>query len=209
MLGKYLRGVLILGVAIVVLTACGSKEVPMENPLDRSIPGVTLSDVEVQVVVALLRASYKVPISFIEAEDGPRLTLDVAEGPLKGLLDKIVLQSPEYRYAVVGGRLVLYPNLPLYDAVVEGVQITNLSRLEAGLAYALHLNREVPGFERLAGPVLKGAENSPVYKAVVSLSPRDTVLNHLVQLLGTDTTVVFSIRKTQSGGLVLLYEQVG
>jgi hypothetical protein len=67
----------------------------------------------------------------------------------------------------------------------------------------------VPELERLVGGVVRGDPDAPVHADRVSLSPGATVLEHLVELLGDDPDLVFTVEPTEDGRLVLHFEYTG
>jgi hypothetical protein len=76
---------------------------PLGGPL--SFVQATVSD-----LVRELVEKRHVPLSFIEDEAAPKLTLSIRDGTLRQLLDRIITQVSAYRYRFVGARLLLYPH---------------------------------------------------------------------------------------------------
>lgn len=188
-------------------------QVPQElwskNLLERRIT-ISVMRVPVGEFIRKLRKEYGIHISFIEASDSKvqNLTVDLKGVSLATLLEKVVSQAPSYKFQVVDKRLVLYPKSPKYKLVVKGVAITNIERLEAAYRYTAQLNQQIPEFKELVGPQVLGNPRHFVFTDRVSLSKEGTVLEHLVQLLGQNESVVFSVIKAKSGVPMLTFEAV-
>jgi hypothetical protein len=178
------------------------------NPLDAKV-NIALPNPQVPDLVAELRGKWHVPISFIEAAGKPQ-ELKITEGlrPLREVITLLVKQLPFYRFEVIRDRMVLYSVDAKYVYDVTGVEIQNLSRIEAANLYVDQLRSRFPEFAELVGPPILGDINSPVFTEPVRLNRSGRVIDHLVQLLGDDPQTVFSLGPARSGVPVLWFDRV-
>jgi len=164
--------------------------------------------IDVAEAIESLRRDYHAPISFIDGGDGAQVSLHVQDRTTSGVLAQILRQNRAYRLAEVNGRWVVFPNRPGFQAVIEGVQIVDVPRLQAADRYIGYLKGHIAGFEDLVGTISKGNPEAPLFTTPVTLPRRATVLQHLVALLGDDPSIAFSIRQTRSGKYVFFLETV-
>jgi len=158
--------------------------------------------------VGQLRNRSGVPVNFIESEDvvlyWPSTDQDVA-----AILDALVMQTDHYRWRTVGERYVLYPRDPVWDSSVSRVDIRDVARLDAATRYVAVVRSQIPALEDLLPPVLLGDPRAPIYAERVSLSPESSVVGHLVELLGMNRRLAFTVEHVQSGQRALNFWQVG
>lgn len=159
-------------------------------------------------VIGVLRHEVHAPVSFIESKGDERIDLDLTNSTVKEVLNQIVSRSKGYRSLEISGRLVLLPDTPVFAAPVAGVDIQNQPRLQAADRYVDFLKTHVKGLEDLAGTVVKGDPNLPIFTERVSVSPDTTVLGGLMDLLGHDPAACFSILRSKSGKYVFVLESV-
>jgi hypothetical protein len=155
-----------------------------------------------------LREALPTPVSVIL--DRPADVLDVPA--LKGEPEAAVAGAARrngLRWRTIGTRFVLYPDADVWERRVTGVDIAGIARADAAGAYTAEVARRVPKLERLVGGVVRGNPDAPVHADRVSLSPEATVLEHLVELLGDDPDLVFTVEPTEDGRLVLHFEHTG
>jgi hypothetical protein len=93
----------------------------------------------------------------------------------------------------VGGRLVLLPEDPKYGMRVGNVEIVGARRPDAADRYFAILRSRGPRFEDFTGAIVIGYAGSPVHSERVSLSAEGAVLDHLVEMLGDDPRVIFTV----------------
>lgn len=191
----------------VIADAQLSQQPLVKNVLEKKIT-ISMADTSVYDIIQLLRMKYNVPISFIDAEEKQKITVDLKDASLRTVLEKVISSSPIYDYRIINERLVLYPKVPKYNFIVNDVDINMMKRLEAANKYVSQLNHQFPEFMDLVGPPVLGNPQHPVFIDKVSLKRESTVLEHLVQLLGEDLKVVFSIIKAKSGVPILVFERV-
>jgi hypothetical protein len=179
------------------------------DAMDMPVSDFSVSDAKVSEVINLLRTSYLVPVSFIEATSDQHVTFSIEKGTVRDVIEHVIAQSPEYRWMVVNERLVVYPDRPEYETtIVTGVDLAEIPRLDAARQYIDHLKSETEAFEKLSGVVMKGEPGSPVYATIVSMSTQAPVISHFVEILGADPYLVFSIQSTQTGYFVFFFEEI-
>jgi hypothetical protein len=173
---------------------------------------IIAKDVSVEKVVDLLRQQ-GIPISFVELEafggHGRNIFITADRKPLEGVLGELTTQEPGYRFAVIEHRLVLFPADGRLEREVDGVAIEGRPRIRAIWAYAELLASRFPDFATLATMALRGRPGTPLYSDAVSLRSRATVVEHLVELLGANESIVFSITRSRFDTPYLSFEQSG
>jgi hypothetical protein len=147
-------------------------------------------------------------VSFIGASGPARVAIDVPSGTVRDVLDQLASRSSVYRWTEVAGRLMVFPDGPIPQTTIADVHINQVARLQATEAYIQNLRQESAEFQELRGVIVKGDPRSPVFTTPVSLSSKGTVLEHLVELLGTDRSLVFSIQQVAPGKSVFFFETV-
>lgn len=149
-----------------------------------------------------------VPLSFLERPEPSAIALDPGgeAKTLRSLLEREVREAG-YDYEVIGDRLVVFPAGDLYRTTVSNVRISGTPRLEATDRYLETLARDVPELGEWIPPIMKGDPEAPIYGERVSLSARASVLEHLVELLGRDESLMFSLIRWRDGRRYLLFER--
>jgi hypothetical protein len=158
--------------------------------------------------VRLLREVRRMPVSFIQADEEPGGIEPKIGNDIEATLDALIAQAPIYRWSNVSGHYVLYSRDPIWDAEVDGIEIINLPRLEAGTQLVTQLRTKAPELGSLSEPPMMGDPRSPVYTEIVSLPRNGSILQHLVALLGTDLQTVFTVERTLFGDRVLHFGRV-
>ena len=183
-----------------------------ESLLDKTLKDFRLTASSIHDFIERLRVDYKVPISFIpeksQKSDHKDLILELRHGTFKDLLEKALEIRPEYRYQTVSGRLVFYPKLAEYDLVVQGVDLQSIERRKAAQQYLMLLRAQFPEFQKLVGTPLRGNPKAPLYAELVSLRKTGTVIEHFVDLLGSNPMYVFSVRESETGFRALVFYNV-
>jgi hypothetical protein len=123
----------------------------------------------------------------------------LSDSSVRNVLDKIVSQNPIYLLQTLNHHLILYPNFPKYHFVVKGIDVINISRIDAAIKYVSHLRRQFPEFADLIVLPALGNPQSFVFTDQMSLEEEMTVIEGFSQLLGDEKSVVFSIIKAKSG----------
>jgi hypothetical protein len=122
--------------------------------------------------------------------------------------DQTVLDDLGYRLEAIGGRRTLRPNDTVWDKTVTGVEIVDVPRADAAHAYALEARQQVRELDEagFAGGVVRGDPREPMFTDLVTLSREARVVEHLVELLGQDADLVFTVEPA-SLGLLLSFER--
>src|SRR5262245_28211146 len=93
-----------------------------ETILNRKV-SMKLDKATVYDVVLELRAKYRFTLSFIQSNRSygkiGDLNLNVSNRTVIEVLEKIKSDSPDYTYGFTEGHLILYPNEPKYQRVVD------------------------------------------------------------------------------------------
>ena len=160
---------------------------------------IRVENVPVSNVVQFLRAQQCASVSFIEAAQAGRVSLDLQQVTVEEVLLNIAKQNPAYRSESIRGRDVLYPVAPEFQAILDHVAIQSKTRQAAVELYVDVLRKEVPALSNLVPPILFGDERRPMYSDVVSLRERGRVIEHFADLLGQDKTLYFEFIKARSG----------
>jgi hypothetical protein len=175
--------------------------------LDRKI-SVSYSGLTVEEVVRHLHRMNKLPVSYIEttsADAGSRMLEGVT---VRRVLRELVGARPGYVCRVIGGHVMLYPDLPDFERVVRGVDITRRYRSAATQLYVDQARRGVPFFRDVYA-FLGGNLMSPAFSECVSLDRDAKVIVHLSQLLGKDRSVFLVSQQAPVGGPELGIGNVG
>jgi len=164
--------------------------------LDQRV-SVSARNESIYEVVKALRSDYKVPLCFVEPDihttAQKKVSLDLHDVSLKAALDGIVSQAPFVKYKQVNGRLVVFPDERKYFLPMT-VDLENLDRIDAVDAYIRKLADRYPSeFGNLVGPTMTGFPGAPRYTDKITIKGTATVLDQLVQLLGDNPKVIFTI----------------
>jgi hypothetical protein len=172
---------------------CSWSEVSGERLLDRRVGDFSVTDVRVEVAVAQLSDKTNLPLSFIQAEPEAKVSLDLRGATVRQVLDGIVAHVPRYRYGIVSGRLVLYPSDPKWELRIDDLRLGPGPRLRMTKDLASELSRRLPQFATFGGPWVSG--DGYTYRDVVSVVGPASVLELLVQLLGSRPSTYFIVVK--------------
>jgi hypothetical protein len=159
-------------------------------------------------VIRQLRDTLRVPVSFIQSDEQVETNWTTTGQEAATTLITSVTQTGLYRWRMIMGRSVLYPVDPVWDHKIMGIAITGVPRLDGAMQYTTAVRSRIPALDDLGGPPMKGDPRSPVYEAPVSLSPEASLIEHLVELLGTNKHLVFTIERGPSGRRVLHFQEV-
>jgi hypothetical protein len=162
--------------------------------------------------INVLRHKYGVPVSFISVADEKPQTVQFGDEErlmLREALDQFVRTREGYTYSLAGDRLMVYPKPGPFEKVISGLDIKNVPRLEATVAFLEHLKRTDPECGSLIPPGIMGDPRAPLYTDPISLPNEATVLEHFAALLGDNPNVVFSILDgPRSGTRLFVLDQV-
>ena len=169
---------------------------------------IHIEEAPVVAAVARLRMAGGISISLIVAETKESRMVNLAPGNLGQVLDALVAQVPDYRYELLGGRIVVYPRDPLFERKLPDVEIHKTRRIEAAAQYTDWLSQVLPGLEPILPPIMKGNAEAQIYSELVSVSGPGRIVDQLIQLLGDNPRAYFSIEKALSGRKVLLLGEI-
>jgi hypothetical protein len=161
--------------------------------LDRKI-SVSYSGVTVKEVVNKIREVNKLPISYIETASADAGNRKLEEVPVRRLLRELVDARPGYVCRIVGGHVMIYPDLPDFERVVRGVDLIRKYRAGATRKYLEYARREVLFFRNVY-LFVGGNLESPVFSECVSLDRQAKVIVHLSQLLGKDRSIFLEVQQ--------------
>jgi hypothetical protein len=166
-----------------------------EQLLERQVEALSITGARVEVAVAALSDQADLPISFIQTDPEETVSLDMHEITVRQALDAIVAYAPRYRYTVVSGRLVLYPRDPKWETRLDDVHLGPGPRIRITRELASELSRRLAGFADLGGPWVgfAGSGRAYTYQDVVSVVGPGSVLELLVQLLGSRPSTYFFV----------------
>lgn len=163
--------------------------------LDKSLGGpISFSMATVADIVKELQEKRHLPLSFIESDAATRLTLDLRNGTLRQLLDRIVALAPVHRYHFVRARLVLYPVAAQWDMKID-LRIPPGKRRWIGEALVVELRRRVPALAALNPPWTFGDPSSFVYQDEVAVSGPASLVELFIQVLGDRPSASFMISR--------------
>lgn len=175
-------------------------DLPPEKP-------VTSNEKSVPRFVDEIRNTLQTPVNVIEGDDGTRLP-DLTSTSLEKSLGWLLTQTRNYRHERLLDRHLVYPTDAVWDTQISGVQIRDIARIEAASRYAAVLRANVAGLHDFAGPVIKGDPGTPLFTDPVSLSPDARVVEHLVELLGQDQSLAFTVERASTGARVLHFSSL-
>lgn len=175
---------------------------PSGAPFSGRKISVSYSGLTVAKVVRSLHEMNKLPISYIETSSADAGSHKLDGVPVKRVLRELVGARPGYVCRVIGGHVMLYPDLPDFERVVRGVDTVRRYRVVAAHRYIEYARGQVSFFKDvdvIAGGVLE----LPGFSECVSLSRDAKAIVHLSQLLGKDRSVFLSIEQAPAGGPAL------
>jgi hypothetical protein len=159
-------------------------------------------------LVQRAREEFAPPLNFIEAAESVDLPSLSPGQNLEATLATLVTKTDRYRWRVAGQRYILYPEPPVWDEEGPSVTITDRPRLEAASEYVAALRQHTPELADLVEPPLKGDPRAALYTAPVSVTPKTPILEQLVQLLGTNERLAFTIERAATGRRMLHFVEV-
>jgi hypothetical protein len=127
--------------------------------------------------------------------------------PPEALLNSLVAVVPEYAWTTVGGRCVLHPRQDIWRAVLP-CEAFQGPRLQTAKSYVEFLRGMAPEMSDLVPPLLKGDPAAALYTATVSIRAGCSALQGLVDLLGSDPSMVFTIERQDADRRMLFFEQM-
>ncbi|KRE82949.1 hypothetical protein ASG75_15525 [Rhodanobacter sp. Soil772] len=125
----------------------------------------------------------------------------------EALLNSFVAVVPEYAWTAVGSRCVLHPRQDIWRASLSGKAFQG-PRLQTARAYVEFLRGTAAEMADLAPPLLKGDPAAALYTATVSIRENCSALQGLVDLLGPDPSMVFTVERQDADRRVLFFERV-
>lgn len=155
--------------------------------------------------VRILRAE-GMAINFIEADE-PALIKRRVEATAEAALNDLVTQAPAYGWTRLANRYVVHPSEPVWQMPISGKVIT-AERIEATRQFLALVRAQAKGLVDLMEPIVKGEPASPIYTEVVRLNLPQPLLTDLVELLGKDDRLVFTIERAASGSRILHFERL-
>jgi len=167
--------------------------------LNRSI-SVAYKDKRPSEVARDLRKTHNLPISYIDQGGKQLITLNIKEASVRSLLQSLLARMPGTVCRVMAGHVVIYPDRPEFKALVAGVDVIDKPRAIAAREYLEIASEQVDYFKDI-DVLLGGIMESPMFEDQVSLSRKARVIDHLVQILGTNQSVFFVIDRAPVGGL--------
>jgi hypothetical protein len=154
-----------------------------------------------------------IPVSFVSGLGGdPKVTLEIsASTMLREVLDEVVHQAPDYRYAVVESRLLVYPRSAVYDAPVDVTPLEGALRASAVYAVLRELRAKSTPFQKLEIPMLPGAGmgwGKNLYSDVLDVGGARSAVEHLASLLGKRPSLTFRVLAEKDGSLSFSFNRV-
>jgi hypothetical protein len=158
-------------------------------------------------VIRLMRDTFNLPVNFIQSDEQEEFDITNLESNISAFKRKVEL-SDHYKWCTIMGRYVFYSCNPVWDHEISEINIAGISRLNAATQYLAEVRSQIPALIDLTGPPMKGEPLSLVYTELVYLSPVSSLIKHLVELLGTNEKLVFTIERALSGQRVLHFQEV-
>lgn len=189
-------------------SGCRWSESSGEWLLTRHLPAGDVSGSLGHVVVPFLH-QHGIPVSFISR---PIEDVDVQlhvddEATVRRLLEEIVRQEPGYRYAVIEGKIVIFPTGGEYDQPFEATRVS-ASRARAMYSLLTDLKARGKGFETLQMPTLRGAGGQTIYGDRVDIEGTHTIIEHLASLTAPRPSLAFRILAAGDGRLAFMLDWV-
>lgn len=174
-----------------------SQDYPHKNPK------ITIID-----MIRELQETSGVAVNVIESDERFEIIRSTVSQDVAATLDAIVAQNKNYRWCTIMNHYVLYPEDYVWDQKISGIAIIDMSRLDAATQYVTEIQKQVSALSDLVGIPIKGDPQASVYTELVSLHPVASIIEHLVELLGTNNNLTFTIEQAPSGKRVLYFQQV-
>jgi hypothetical protein len=146
------------------------------------------------------------PVSLIVGAQPP-VTEAAGEGSPADRVAQIAAVSEGYRWSQPRGHLVLYPEAPEWESVVEVPHLAG-PRLDVADDLLARARVQIPEFSDLAGVMQRGDPASPVFAGEVTVEGRAPLIEHLAALLGDSSDIAFVIERS-ADARILRVERVG
>lgn len=174
---------------------CSSSSLAGGDLLATRVNNARFVRVRMERAIWQLREEHHVPISFIDAPDDDRtVDYDGSGNALRELLVGLTRQAPRFRYEIVQGRLVVYPNDPEYDLRVRVAGIAKMARYAAAAEYVQQLKKQQTRFKNWYGPIAFGTNPDHwIFKETVSVRPVGRVIEQLGDLAGPGSELSFHV----------------
>ena len=176
----------------------------MNTPASRSDAPSVLTP---RQVAAYLREQYMMALCFIEDGAAPHDWQATSRATPEAFLNSLVAVVPEYAWTMASGRYVLHPRQDIWRAPLPGAAFQG-PRLQTARAYVEFLRGAAPEMADLAPPLLKGDHAAVLYTDPVSIRASCSALQGLVDLLGPDPSMVFTIERQDVDRRVLYLERM-
>lgn len=156
---------------------------------------------------AYLREQHHMALCFIENGATSHGWRAASHAEPEAFLDSFVAAVPEYAWTAAGSRCVLHPRQDIWRAPLSGEAFQG-PRLQTAQAYVEFLRGIAPEMADLVPPLLKGDPAAALYADTVSIGESCSALQGLVDLLGSDPSMVFTIERQDTDRRMLFFEQV-
>lgn len=144
------------------------------------------------------------PISFIEADRQPAIDRPLTDD-LKLFLEDILPKDGQYNFVKTNGQYIILPSDPMWRKEISGIHIKDEPRINAVEEYLLFIQKY---HINIQPPAVKGDPDSSDYIDKVTLTNTAQLKDHLLQLLGKNNSLVFTIEETQAGPKMMHFESV-
>jgi hypothetical protein len=178
------------------------------DPYSQGYPSHRNSGGTIINLIRELRDTSGVPVNVIVSDEQIRVSCSTTGQDVAAVLEALVAQTARYRWRTITGHYVLYPSDPVWDSKISGIAIRSVPRLDAATQYVTAVRSQIPALADLVEPPMKGDSRAPVYTEPVSLPLETSIVTHLVELLGTNDQLAFTIERARSGQRVLHFQQV-
>jgi hypothetical protein len=172
---------------------CAWMEQTPQRALAQVLGDLSVHEETVASVAQRLKYTHHVPLSFIASDEDPKITFALPRPTVRAALDKVLALAPIYRLATIHGHLVLYPRDSKWETRLEDLHIGTDSRRQVTSQLAKEIRRRLPALA--IGPIFSGPVDPYVLQDRVSVEGSGSVVELLVQLLGTRPPAVFWIEK--------------
>ncbi|MEX6688157.1 hypothetical protein QTN47_11660 [Danxiaibacter flavus] len=154
-------------------------------------------------VYHLRRAGFRV--NFIEANQKPDVDEPFTDDP-DIFFENILPRDGQYDFVKAKSQYTVFPSDSMWRKEISGIHIKNTPRINAVEEYLSFIQKY---HIHIQPPAIKGDPDSPDYTDTITLANTGQLKDHLLQLLGTDRSLVFTIEKTQTGLPMLHFERIG
>ena len=158
-------------------------------------------DISLTDAIRELQSSRGLPVSFIEMKSDKKIDLELTAIDVGTLLQTLAERFPGYRCAVVRGHVIIFPDWPELYSVEKVADVKDMFRGRAAREYLEAVGRRIGPLSQV-GAFLGGNLESPTFAEKVSLDTEATVIEHLAEILGSNSNVFFVIERTPAGASV-------